>query len=143
MEASAERIALWPGVRHPIYSTLVNILPPSPGVVIAGQYDEVCLGQCTHQDFQVLNLWEVDAEVAFQEHLQPLLPFVPILRGGGEERVVRQALREMREVGVLVDFEPLLAFFATFVLESELVQQIMRWDMTILRGCSEIVKMGR
>jgi predicted transposase YdaD len=29
--------------------------------------------------------------------------------------------------------ESLLAFFATFVLESALVRDIMRWDMTVLR----------
>ncbi|WP_293073132.1 DUF4351 domain-containing protein [Moorena sp. SIO3H5] len=29
--------------------------------------------------------------------------------------------------------EPLLAFFASFVLEIPLIQQIMRWDMTVLR----------
>lgn len=29
--------------------------------------------------------------------------------------------------------EPLLAFFASFVLELPLGQQMMRWDMTVLR----------
>ncbi len=29
--------------------------------------------------------------------------------------------------------EPLLAFFASFVLDMPLVQQIMRWDMVVLR----------
>jgi predicted transposase YdaD len=29
--------------------------------------------------------------------------------------------------------ESLLAFFASFVLESDVVRQIMRWDMTVLR----------
>ncbi len=29
--------------------------------------------------------------------------------------------------------EPLLAFFASFVLDMPLVQQIMRWDMAVLR----------
>ncbi len=32
-----------------------------------------------------------------------------------------------------IQLEPLLAFFASFVLETEFVQQIMRWDMVILR----------
>lgn len=31
------------------------------------------------------------------------------------------------------ELEPLLAFFASFVLETRLVQQIMRWDMAVLR----------
>ncbi len=33
----------------------------------------------------------------------------------------------------LSQLETVLAFFATFVIDSALVQQIMRWDMTVLR----------
>ncbi len=33
----------------------------------------------------------------------------------------------------LNQLETVLAFFATFVLESALVQEIMRWDMAVLR----------
>jgi predicted transposase YdaD len=33
----------------------------------------------------------------------------------------------------LSQLETVLAFFATFVLDSALVQQIMRWDITVLR----------
>ncbi len=33
----------------------------------------------------------------------------------------------------LSQLETVLAFFATFVIDSALVKQIMRWDMTILR----------
>jgi predicted transposase YdaD len=70
--------------------------------------------------------------MVFQQPLPSLLPFVPILRGGGEEIQVRKALRRLRQDGQLNELEPLLAFFATFVLESQLVQQIMRWDMAVL-----------
>jgi predicted transposase YdaD len=31
------------------------------------------------------------------------------------------------------ELESLLGFFASFVLDTELVRQIMRWDMTVLR----------
>jgi predicted transposase YdaD len=33
----------------------------------------------------------------------------------------------------LVELESLLGLFASFVLDTELVQQIMRWDVTVLR----------
>ncbi len=33
----------------------------------------------------------------------------------------------------LNQLETVLAFFATFVLENTLVQEIMRWDMSVLR----------
>ena len=42
--------------------------------------------------------------------------------------------------------ETVLAFFATFVLDSALVQQIMRWDMTVLRSSpwyQEILQRGQ
>ena len=51
----------------------------------------------------------------------------------------------MRENEQLRDLEPLLSFFASFVLEIPIVQQIMRWDMTVLRESpwyNEILKQG-
>jgi predicted transposase YdaD len=58
---------------------------------------------------------------------------VPILQGGGEQIVVQQAVQLLRQDEQLSELEPLLAFFASFVLGTELVAQIMRWDMTVLR----------
>ena len=72
-------------------------------------------------------------EVVFREPLPALLPFVPVLRGGGEEAVVRRAVQMLRREVRLDELEPLLAFFAGFVLEPMVVQQIVRWDMAVLR----------
>jgi predicted transposase YdaD len=69
----------------------------------------------------------------FQQPLPSLLPFVPILRGGGEVSVVQRALQALRADAQLNQLESLLAFFASFVLDTPLVQQIMRWDMAVLR----------
>ncbi|WP_223342317.1 DUF4351 domain-containing protein [Synechocystis sp. PCC 7339] len=58
---------------------------------------------------------------------------------------LRQALLSLRTDPVLTDLEPLLSFFASFVLDIPLVQQIMRWDMTVLRESpwyNEILKEG-
>lgn len=46
---------------------------------------------------------------------------------------VQRALNELRSDERLVELESLLAFFARFVLDTELVSQIMRWDMVVLR----------
>ena len=46
---------------------------------------------------------------------------------------MRQALQLLREDEKLSELENLLAFFATFVLETEIVRQIMRWDMAVLQ----------
>lgn len=79
----------------------------------------------------MINLWEIDAEVVLQQPLITLLPFVPILRGGGHESMLQRAVILLREQEQLREL--LLAFFAGFVLGTPLIQQIMRWDMTVLR----------
>lgn len=79
----------------------------------------------------MINLWEVDVEIAFQGSISPLIPFVPILKGGGEESIV-QTLQILRSDRQLSELETVMAFFASFVLDSALIGQIMRWDMAIL-----------
>ncbi len=129
----------------PTYPVLINILPPPASVAIANRYESEFKGLQARQDYRVINLWEVEAELVFQQPLPSLLPFVPILRGGSEEAAVRRALQLLRTNEQLSELEPLLAFFATFVLETRLVQQIMRWDMAVLQESpwyQEIVQQG-
>ncbi len=116
----------------PVYPVLINILPPSPTVVIATAYESEVLGLRALQQYRVINLWEIDAQIVFQQQLKSLLPFIPVLKNGGEEAIVRQAVQLLRADQQLSELEPLLAFFASFVLSSRLVQQIMRWDMAVL-----------
>jgi predicted transposase YdaD len=130
----------------PTYPVLINILPPPASVMIATGYESQFKGLIARQDYHVINLWEVEAELVFQQPLPSLLPFVPILRGGGEESTVRRALQVLRTNQQLNELESLLAFFATFVLETPLVQQIMRWDMAVLRESpwyQEILQQGQ
>ena len=117
----------------PTYPVLINILPPPASVVIETRYESQFRGLIARQDYRVINLWDVEAQLVFQQPLPALLPFVPVLRGGGEESTVRRALQVLRTNEQFSELEPLLAFFATFVLEIPLVQQIMRWDMAVLR----------
>lgn len=116
----------------PVYPVLVNILPPPPGATVADRYETTLLGLQARRDYRVLNLWEIEAHDVLTQPLPNLLPFVPVLRGGGTEAAVRQAVAALRADEQLRDLEPLLAFFATFVLESRLVRQILRWDMIVL-----------
>lgn len=69
----------------------------------------------------------------FERSLDTLLPFMPILKGGGNQQTVRRALVQLQQQEEWVELESFLGFFASFVLDTELVRQIMRWDMTILR----------
>ena len=68
----------------------------------------------------------MEAELVFSENISSLLPFVPIVKGVGEETVVKQALYQLRQEEKLHELEPLLSFFASFVFEIPIVQQIMR-----------------
>jgi predicted transposase YdaD len=102
-------------------------------VEIPTRYESEFAGLQARQDYRVINLWEVDVEIAFNQPLPSLLPFVPILTGGAEEATVKRALQILRADEKLSQLETVMAFFATFVLDSALVQQIMRWDMAILR----------
>jgi predicted transposase YdaD len=115
----------------PTYPVLINILKMGPQE-IPTRYESNVAGLEARQDYQVINLWEVDVEIAFQQPLSSLLPFVPILKGGGEESTIQRALRILRTDENLSELESLMAFLASFVLESQVVQQIMRWDMAIL-----------
>ncbi len=100
---------------------------------MSDRFESDFLGLHARQDFFVINLWEVDAEIVFEQSLDTLLPFVPVLKDGGNEQTVRRALVQLQQNEQLVELESLLGFFASFVLDTELVQQIMRWDVTVLR----------
>ncbi len=129
----------------PVYPVLVNILPPSDETKIINQYISQFQGLEFRCDYQVINLWEVDVSIVFEQSLSTLLPFVPVLKGGNNREIVTEAVQRLRQTERLNELEPLLAFFATFVLESKLVQEIMRWDMVILRESpwyQEILKEG-
>ena len=128
-----------------VYPVLINILPQSTKQIIPNRYESEILGIKAYQDYQVINLWQVDVNLVFEQKISTLLPFVPILQGGNSENNLRLAVTELRKDEQLKDLEPLLSFFASFVLDIPLIQQIMRWDMTVLRESpwyEEILKEG-
>ncbi|WP_375494962.1 transposase, partial [uncultured Nostoc sp.] len=116
----------------PTYPVLINILKASEAQIPTTYMSNIA-GISAHQDYRVINLWEVDVNIVFEQPLPSLLPFVPILKGGENESTIRQALQILRRDEQLNQLETVLAFFANFVLESALVQEIMRWDMAVLR----------
>ncbi len=127
----------------PVYPVVVNILPGSYADI--NGYRSEFMGLIAQQDFRTINLWDVDVELVFAENLVTLLPFTPILKGGNHESVVSKAVTLLRAEQNIAELEPLLAFFATFVMETEVVRRIMRWDMTVLRESpwyNEILKEG-
>jgi predicted transposase YdaD len=116
----------------PIYPVVINILPPALSSPVQAYHIEF-MGLVAHQDYRVINLWDVDVRLALEQRISTLLPFVPVLKNGGAESAVIQARNLLRADENLAELEPLLAFLSTFILESEIVRRIMRWDMAVLR----------
>ena len=128
----------------PTYPVLINILKTGDAE-IPTRFESNLAGLEVRQDYRVINLWEVDVKIALEQPLPSLLPFVPILKGGEDESIIREALRLLQADEQLNQLETVLAFFATFVLDSSLVQEIMRCDMTVLRESpwyQEILQQG-
>ncbi len=115
----------------PVYAVLINLLEASSETIV-NVFESNFAGQRAIQEYQVINLWEVDVDIVFQRNLSTLLPLVPILKGGGSEQVIRRALTQLRVQGQPGELESMLGFFATYVLDLDLVQQILRLDMAIL-----------
>jgi predicted transposase YdaD len=125
---------------------LINILPPDKTVTVAERFSEEFLGLRALQDYRTINLWEVEAEDIFERSLTSLMPFVPILKNGGQEGVVRRAAKALQQNKNLDELQSLLGFFASFVLDTRLVAEILRWDMTVLRESpwyEEILREGK
>lgn len=116
-----------------VFPVVLNILPPSANTVVSTSYHSEFMGLIAHQDYRVVNLWEVEAETVLAQDLVTLLPFAPVLKGGDNPLVIKRALARLRQDADLATMEPLLAFFATFVMTPEEVRHLMRWDMTMLR----------
>lgn len=110
---------------------LVVVLPTAN--TIPTQYQSRVGNLESRQDYKVIQLAEVTVETVFEQPLPTLLPFVPILKGGANETQIRRAAMQLQQDSVLSELEPLLALFARFVLDSEVVAQILRWDMAVLR----------
>ena len=111
---------------------VVNISAPPSGTIIATRYELTFRGLYARRDHHVINLWEIDAEVALQQPLVPLLPFVPMLRGGADQQVIRRALAALHQQEQARDLEPLLGYFASIVLGKELAAEIARFDMVVI-----------
>ena len=94
---------------------VVNILQSSGE--FADRYHSEFMGLVAHQDFRIVNMWQLDVELAFRPNLTPLLPFTPILRGGQDLKIISKAVARLRADEHLSDLENLLAFFARIVLD--------------------------
>lgn len=93
----------------PTYPVLINILKTGNNEIPTSFTSNIA-GLRAIQDYRVINLWEIDVNIAFQQPLPSLLPFVPILKGGENESIIREALQIPRADEQLNQLETVLAF---------------------------------
>ena len=120
--------------RMPVYPVLVNILRPSPKTVIGKSFRSNFMGLQARQDYRVINLWEVDVEVAFDESLAALLPLAPVMKGGNDENVLRRAAVALEAEDRFEDLQQLLGIFATFIFGVDLVERVMSLQAEAFRA---------
>ena len=116
----------------PVYPVVFFLLPPKDGEELPSYYHSEFLGIVAHQDFRAVPVWELDAREVLERGIVALIPFSPLM-SGAEEGVIREGVRFLRERGLGEELEVALGLFASFVMEPEQIQQIVRWDMRVLR----------
>jgi len=117
-----------------VFVTVVYFLPPGEDVTIANAYHNDFMGQTAHQDFRVISLWELDAKQVLAFNNPVLLPFVPLMRGGNTAKMVETCAERIRQQPEnAADLEALLALLAGYVLDTKLVNQMLRWEMQLVQ----------
>jgi predicted transposase YdaD len=130
----------------PIYPVLINILPPSKGVTIPTYHERQFLGLYTRRDYQVINLWEIDAEMVLEQYSPSLVPLVPVMRGGDNEHMLLRAIKNLQEHTNKDEMEVILGLFASMVMDHEIITRYVRWNMSVLQDSpllQQIIEEGK
>ncbi|MCT7972494.1 DUF4351 domain-containing protein [Laspinema olomoucense] len=109
---------------HPV---VVNIFPPTGNTPIPTRYESSIMGLEARQDYEVINLWEIDAEVAFQPELKALLPLATVMKGGANETTLRRAAVRIQQEERSEDLQRLLGIFSSYVLGENIVEKILNF----------------
>lgn len=121
-----------------VYITVIYFMPPSSSVTVGNAHHREFMGQLAHQDFHTILLWELDAEQVIAYNNPALLPFVPLMRGGNSEKMLQRCAERIRQEPEAAELETILAVFAEYVLDRELIKQLLRWEMAIVKESSII-----
>jgi len=116
----------------PTYPVVLHLLPPGKAKGPVDCYHETFKGLVAHQDYRVVNAWEIEAAEVLEREVLALIPYVPLMKGAGEAEI-RDSARLLRQRDMGEEMEVVLALFASFVMEPEQVQRIMRWNMALLK----------
>ena len=119
--------------RLEVHVAVVYLRPPPKGTILVEAFHSKFMGQTAHQDFQVVRLWELDAEAALALGNPALIPFIPLMYGGNTEQMLRRCIAKVHEEPNAQELEMALAMFASIVMKEGLVKQIVGWSMNILK----------
>jgi hypothetical protein len=82
----------------------------------------------------VISLWELEAEKVLSFNNPILLPFVPLMQGGNTVKMVETCAHRIREQKNAADLEALLAVLSSYVLDTKLINQLLRWEMQLVHN---------
>jgi predicted transposase YdaD len=116
-----------------LFVTVVYLLPPPEGTTVATSFHTDFMGQIGHQDFQVIKLWDIDAEKALAFDNPAIVPFFPLMRGGDTERMLHKCASRIRQEPRSLEMETILSVFASYVLDTALIRRILRWEMQVIQ----------
>jgi predicted transposase YdaD len=116
-----------------VFVTIVYLLPPPEDTSITSAFHSEFMGQVGHQDFQVIKLWDIEAEKALAFDNPAIVPFVPLMQGGNTEGMLHKCADRIRQEPRSLELETILSVFASYVLDTQLIRRVLRWDMHILK----------
>lgn len=116
-----------------VFVTVIYLLPPPENTTIASSFHTDFMGQIGHQDFQVIKLWDIDAEKALAFNNPAIVPFIPLMDGGNTERMLHKCADRIRQEPRSLELETILSVFASYVLDTELIRRILRWEMQVIQ----------
>lgn len=115
----------------PVFVTVIYFRPPPADTTIESVFHSDFRGQQAHQDFQVICLWELDAQQVLALQNPALLPFVPLMRGGNTGPMLQECADRIRTQPNADELEAILSMFASYVMEKELINHILRFSTMI------------
>jgi predicted transposase YdaD len=116
-----------------VFVTVIYFLPPPEDVTLDHAFHTDFMGQIAHQDFKIIALWELDAAQVLTFNNPVLLPFVPLMQGGNTIEMVQTCATRIRQQDLSSDLETLLALLSSYVIDSKLINKILRWEMEIVQ----------
>jgi len=136
-DAMPERVAAYAALAREkyhlkVFVTVVYFLRPPKNRTVSNTFHQELMGQTVHQDFKIISLWELDAKQALIFNNPAVLPFVPLMKGGNTVEMVQICAKRLGTEEHAEELKAFLAILASYVLDKQLVNQILRLNMEII-----------